>query len=66
MILEGVTPVYSTNPTQNSVRVVEWRTYFDSSTNKTYTESRQYSIQLYNQSGIEKEYTNRSTVDMRV
>ncbi len=66
MILYAVNPIYSTLPAENAVRVVEWRTYLDESNNKLYYESRQYSIQLYSENGVVKEYTNRTNVNVMV
>lgn len=66
MILQSVIPICSTIPAENAVKVVEWRTYRDERNNKVYSESRQYTIHLYTANGLEKEYTNRTTVDVKV
>jgi hypothetical protein len=66
MILTQVNPVYSTNPAQNAIQVIEWRTYKDPDTNKVYTESRNYTITLYNNTGVETTYTNKSNIDIMV
>ena len=66
MILETVSPVYSTRPAQNTIHVVEWRQYRDPDTNRTYTRSVEYNITLYNSAGVETQHSNKSAIDMMV
>lgn len=66
MILTQVNPVYSTLPAQNAIQVIEWRSYKDPDTNKVYTESRQYTITLYSNTGAETTHTNKSNIDIMI
>jgi hypothetical protein len=66
MLLTSVSPVYSIMPAQNTIHVVEWRQYRDPDTNKTYTQSVEYNITLYNSAGVETQHSNKSVIDVMV